>query len=224
MFAEIGTKAPNVTVSDWIQGLPTNIDKQQGNVVLIEVFQVNCPGCFLYGLPQAISIYNKYKNKEVKVFGIATAFEDYDKNTLENLTLLLSQGVVIGATFDALKQYGKLVDGNKLYYKIPFPVAMDKITKMPVNVSEDTVKDFIEVYFPDYKYSADADINNKNSLFSKVKEYLQNKQYSAETFELYSLRGTPSSLIIDQNGVLRYNFFGSEGNLEGAINELLGNR
>ncbi|HEY6536838.1 MAG TPA: TlpA family protein disulfide reductase [Candidatus Nitrosocosmicus sp.] len=224
MFAEIGTKAPNVTVSDWIQGLPTNIDKQQGNVVLIEVFQVNCPGCFLYGLPQAISIYNKYKNKEVKVFGIATAFEDYDKNTLENLTLLLSQGVVIGATFDALKQYGKLVDGNKLYYKIPFPVAMDKITKMPVNVSEDTVKDFIEVYFPDYKYSADADINNKDSLFSKVKEYLQNKQYSAETFELYSLRGTPSSLIIDQNGVLRYNFFGSEGNLEGAINELLGNR
>ncbi len=224
MFAEIGTKAPNVTVSDWIQGLPTNIDKQQGNVVLIEVFQVNCPGCFLYGLPQAISIYNKYKNKEVKVFGIATAFEDYDKNTLENLTLLLSQGVVIGATFDALKQYGKLVDGNKLYYKIPFPVAMDKITKMPVNVSEDTVKDFIEVYFPDYKYSADADINNKDSLFSKVKEYLQNKQYSAETFELYKLRGTPSSLIIDQNGVLKYNFFGSEGNLEGAINELLGNR
>ncbi|HXT82845.1 MAG TPA: TlpA family protein disulfide reductase [Verrucomicrobiae bacterium] len=224
MFAEIGSKAPNVKVSDWIQGLPTNIDKQQGNVVLIEVFQVNCPGCFLYGLPQAISIYNKYKNKEVKVIGIATAFEDYDKNTLENLTLLLSQGVVIGATFDALKQYGKLVEGNKLSYKIPFPVAMDKITKMPVNVSDDSVKDFIEVYFPDYKYSADDAINNKDSLFSKVKEYLQNKKYTAETFELYKLRGTPSSLIIDQNGVLRYNFFGSEGNLEGAINELLGNR
>lgn len=224
MFAEIGAKAPNVKVSDWVQGLPTNIDKQQGNVVLIEVFQVNCPGCFLYGLPPAISIYNKYKNKDVKVFGIATAFEDYDKNTLENLTLLLSEGGVIGATFDALKQYGKLVEGNKLYYKIPFPVAMDKITKMPINVSDDSVKDFIEVYFPDYKFTIDDTANNKDSLFSKVKEYLQNKQYSAETFELYKLRGTPSSLIIDQNGVLRYNFFGSEGNLEGVINELLGNR
>lgn len=224
MFAEIGTKAPNIKVSDWIQGLPTNIDKLQGNVILIEVFQVNCPGCFLYGLPQAISIYNKYKTKEVKVFGIATAFEDYDKNTLENLILLLSEGKVIGATFDALKQYGKLVEGNKLYYKIPFPVAMDKITKMPVNVSEDSVKDFIEVYFPDYKYSKDDMTNNKDSLFLKVKEYLQNKQYSAETFELYKLRGTPSSIIIDKNGILRYNFFGSEGNLEGAINELLENR
>jgi len=224
MFAEIGTKAPNIKVSDWIQGLPTNIDKLQGNVILIEVFQVNCPGCFLYGLPQAISIYNKYKNKEVKVFGIATAFEDYDKNILENLLLLLSEGKVIGATFDALKQYGKLVEGNKLYYKIPFPVAMDKITKMPVNVSEDSVKDFIEVYFPDYKYSQDGMTNNKDSLFLKVKEYLQNKQYSAETFELYKLRGTPSSIIIDKNGILRYNFFGSEGNLEGAINELLENR
>jgi hypothetical protein len=224
MFAEIGIKAPNIKVSDWIQGLPTNIDKLQGNVILNEVFQVNCPGCFLYGLPQAISIYNKYKNKEVKVFGIATAFEDYDKNTLENLLLLLSEGKVIGATFDALKQYGKLVEGNKLYYKIPFPVAMDKIIKMPVNVSEDSVKDFIEVYFPDYKYSQDGMTSNKDSLFLKVKEYLQNKQYSAETFELYKLRGTPSSIIIDKNGILRYNFFGSEGNLEGAINELLENR
>ena len=35
---------------------PTNVDKLFGNIVVIEVFQVNCPGCFLYGLPQAISI------------------------------------------------------------------------------------------------------------------------------------------------------------------------
>jgi hypothetical protein len=50
----------------------------EGNVVVIEVFQVNCPGCFLYGIPQAISIYEKYKDKNVKVLGVATAFEDYD--------------------------------------------------------------------------------------------------------------------------------------------------
>ena len=73
MFVQIGAKAPNVKVSDWIQGLPTNIDKLIGNIIVIEVFQVNCPGCFLYGLPQAISIYEKYKDKGVKVFGIATA-------------------------------------------------------------------------------------------------------------------------------------------------------
>jgi peroxiredoxin len=220
MCAEIGTKAPNVKVSDWIQGLPTNVDKLFGNIVVIEVFQVNCPGCFLYGLPQTISLYEKYKDKDVRVIGIATAFEDYDKNTIENLKLLLSEGKVIGETFKALSQHGKLVNTDRLYYKIPFPVAMDKITKMPQNISEDMIKDFIEMYFPDYTYSSEKE---KIDLFSKVKAYLSNKQYSAETFELYKLRGTPSSIIIDRDGILRYSFFGSEGYLEGAINELLNN-
>lgn len=222
MFAEIGAKAPNVKISNWIQGLSTNIDKLQGNIIVIEVFQVNCPGCFLYGLPQAISIYNQFKEKEVKVFGIATAFEDYDKNNLENLKLLLSEGKVIGETYKALKQYGKLIEGDKLYYKIPFPVAMDRITKMPEYISDDMTKDFVETYFfDDFKYSSEKD---KEVLFSRVKVYLQNKKYSAETFELYKLRGTPSSIIIDRDGILRYNLFGSEGYLEGAINELLENR
>jgi peroxiredoxin len=220
MCAEIGTKAPNVKVSDWIQGLPTNVDKLFGNIVVIEVFQVNCPGCFLYGLPQTISLYEKYKDKDVRVIGIATAFEDYDKNTIENLKLLLSEGKVIGETFKALSQHGKLVNTDRLYYKIPFPVAMDRITKMPQNISDDMIKDFIETYFPDYEYSSEKD---KGDLFSKVKAYLSNKQYSAETFELYKLRGTPSSIIIDRDGILRYSFFGSEGYLEGAINELLNN-
>ncbi len=67
MLAEIGIKAPNLEISEWVQGLPTNIDKLIGNVVVVEVFQVNCPGCFLYGIPEAISVYKKFKNKEVKV-------------------------------------------------------------------------------------------------------------------------------------------------------------
>ncbi len=218
MSAEIGSKAPNVKISNWIQGLPTNIDKLIGNVVVIEVFQVNCPGCFLYGLPQTISLYEKFKDKEVKIFGIATAFEDYDKNTLENLKLLLSKGKVIGETYKTLRQHGNLVNNDKLNYKIPFPVAMDNITKMPEKISQDTIKDFIEVYFPDYKPSSEKD---KADLISKVKNYLQNKEYSAETFELYKLRGTPSSIVIDRDGILRYSLFGSEGYLEGAVKDLL---
>lgn len=221
MFAEIGSKSPNIKVSSWVQGLPTNIDKLLGNIILIEFFQVNCPGCFLYGLPQAISIYEKYKNKGVKVFGISTAFEDYDKNTLENLQSLLSEGKVIGETYRALQQYGKLVDKDKLYYKIPFPVAMDNVIKMPTEITEDMIKDFIEVYFHDYGYSSQ---NERKDLESKVKVYLQNKKYSAETFEMYRLRGTPSSIIIDSEGILRYSFFGSEGYLEGSIIELMENR
>ncbi|HZS74781.1 MAG TPA: TlpA family protein disulfide reductase, partial [Candidatus Nitrosotalea sp.] len=39
MAVQLGAKAPNLKVSEWIQGLPTNIDKEKDNVVLVEVFQ-----------------------------------------------------------------------------------------------------------------------------------------------------------------------------------------
>lgn len=218
MPAEIGYKAPNLVISEWIQGFPTNLDKLIGNVVVVEVFQVNCPGCFLYGIPQAISLYEQFKEKDVKVLGVATAFEDYDKNNLENLKLLLSDGTVVGETYRTLRQHGKLLNGDKLYYKIPFPVAMDKITKMPTEISPELIKNFIQIYFPDYDSFSDV---GKNELFERVKNYLRTKEYSAGTFELYKLRGTPSSIIIDKEGILRYSFFGSEGYLEGAVKELL---
>ena len=69
-----------------------------------------------------IEIYKNYSKDDVVVLGLATAFEDYDKNTIDNLRLLLSSGQVIGETFNALNQYGQLNEGNKLKYKIPFPV------------------------------------------------------------------------------------------------------
>lgn len=220
MSIEIGSIAPNLILSNWVQGTPTNIDQLKGNVIVIEVFQVNCPGCFLYGLPQAVSLYEKFKDKNVKVIGVATAFEDYDKNTLENLKLLVAEGKVIGETLKALKQYGKLVQGDKLYYNIPFPIAQDEIIKMPVSITEQMIEEFIKIYFPDYLSLTDKE---KEDLHNRVQQYLQNKDYSARTFELYRLRGTPSSIVIDKQGLLRYSFFGSEGYLEGAVSELLRN-
>ena len=116
MSAKIGEKVPSLKVSKWVQGLPTSFDKEKDHVVLVEVFQVNCPGCFLYGIPEAINIYNKYRSDGVVVLGVATAFEDFDKNTLENLELLLKTGEVTGDTKEGLGQYGKLED-SKLPYK-----------------------------------------------------------------------------------------------------------
>jgi peroxiredoxin len=218
MSIEIGSKAPNLELSNWVQGMPTNIDKLAGNVVVVEVFQVNCPGCFLYGLPQAVNLYEKFKDKGVKVIGIATAFEDYDKNTLDNLRILISEGRVIGETYKALKQHGKIVDGDKLYYKIPFPVAQDKVVKMPTVVTDQMINEFIKIYVPDYTTYSNKD---KIDLTQRVRDYLANREYTPVTFETYRLRGTPSSIVIDRHGILRYSFFGSEGYLEGAVNELL---
>src|SRR5919201_6124819 len=90
--------APDLFLSTWVQGVPTTLQKERGNVILIEVFQVNCPGCFLYAIPEAISVYHKFKENGLKVIGISTAFEDFDKNTLDNLKRLLERGELIGET------------------------------------------------------------------------------------------------------------------------------
>jgi hypothetical protein len=214
---KVGEKAPNIKVSKWVQGLPTNFDKEKDHIVLVEVFQVNCPGCFLYGIPEAINIYNKYHSEGVTVLGVATAFEDYDKNTLENLEILLKSGEVIGETKKGLSQYGKL-DGSKLSYKIPFPVAMDSLIKESEESSESRIKNFIYNQIPDFDSQPE---DYRNQIVQRVKDYLKSKEYSAETFEEYSLKGTPSTIVVDRKGILRDVSFGQTGGLEPMIQSLL---
>jgi len=214
----MSTKAPNLHVSEWVQGLPTNIDKNIGKVVLIEVFQVNCPGCFMYALPNAIEIYKNNSRDDVVVLGLATAFEDYDKNTLDNLKLLLTSGQVIGETFNALSQYRQLLDGDKLNYKIPFPVAMDVLRKNTQDFTDNTVIDFIESNINNYNSYSEQD---KKELFERVKQYLKDKKYSALTFDEYKLQGTPSAILVDKKGNLRNVFFGANSNLHGLVKQLV---
>ena len=217
MRAVIGEKAPNLELSEWVQGLPSNFDQEKDSIVIVEVFQVNCPGCFLYGIPEAINVYNKFKDDGVRVWGVATAFEDFDKNTLENLKLLLNTGEVIGETKSGLGQYGKL-DDNKLQYKIPFPIAVDSLKKTNEVINETRIMDFVHNQLPDFDSKPD---DYKKQIIQRVTDYLKTKQFEAETFETYSLQGTPSSIIVDRKGILRDVSFGQTGNLESTVQSLI---
>jgi len=214
----IGEKAPNFGVSEWIQGTPTNFDQEKDHVVLVEVFQVNCPGCFMNAIPEAINIYNKYKDEGVRVLGIATAFEDYDKNTLENLKMLAETGEVIGETKNALSMYGKLQDGNKLQYKIPFPLGMDNLIKTAGEISQEKIMQFIYTQIPEFDSQPE---DNKNKIIQRVKDHMKSKEYSAETFEKFSLQGTPSTILVDRKGILRDVSFGQSGHVDAMIQKLL---
>ena len=213
----IGEKAPDLKLGEWIQGMPSNFTQEKDQIILVEVFQVNCPGCFLYGIPEAINIYNKFKDDGVRVWGVATAFEDFDKNTLENLKLLLETGEVIGDTKEALAQHGKL-DDNKLNYKIPFPVAVDSLKKANGEIDEKRIMDYIYNQLPGFDSQPD---DYKKQIKQKVEDHLKSKQFSAETFEMYSLQGTPSSIIVDRKGILRDVSFGQTGNSESIIQSLI---
>ena len=217
MSVQIGRKAPNLKVTKWVQGADTNLDKQNDNIVVVEVFQVNCPGCFMYGIPESIEIYNKYKSGGVSVLGMATAFEDFDKNTLENLHLLLETGEVIGETKKMLSQYGEL-QGDKISYKIPYPVAMDSLVKQSGEVTKEKMDSLIKNQIPNFDAQPE---NYKNQIYDRVKDYFMSKEFSAETFEMYSLQGTPASILIDRKCILRDVSFGQNGLLESKIQKLL---
>jgi hypothetical protein len=50
---------------------------------------------------------------------------------------------------------------------------------------------------------------------------LKNKKFEAKTFDAYQLQGTPSTLLIDKNGILRGKWFGSGYGLEQEVENLL---
>ena len=218
MVAKIGSKAPNLIVSAWFNGKPTNIEQEKGNVILVEVFQVNCPGCFMYAIPDAIRIHQKYEKNGVKVIGLATAFEDYDKNTVDNLKLLLDKQEVIGDTLNALAQTGQLLNGNKLPYSIPFSVAVDSIKKENPSASKSKAIDFIE---SSTRNLSSYDEKYKLMLIERVQKYFESRQFYAETFEEYGLQGTPSTILIDKQGKLRQITFAQYRSHEQMIQQLL---
>ena len=217
MKAQIGQKAPLLSVSDWVQGEPVNFDQLSGRVVLVEVFQVNCPGCFLYALPQALELYQRYSDQGLSVLGVATAFEDFDKNNLENLTRLIEKGELAGETLSTLSQQGKLIAG-RLPYRIPFSVAMDRLQKSQVDLTKDTIESFINQRIPDFEQQTET---YQRKIRLQVQHYFQSLTYHAETFELFDLKGTPSHILVDKQGLLRDCGFGTDPDLEERVRALL---
>jgi hypothetical protein len=216
-MSQINELAPDLEVTEWVQGEPSNISLQKGKVIILKVFQVNCPGCFSTGFPEILDALQKFNKEPVIFWGLATAFEDFQLNTLENLKKLISYGEVIGETLYTLGNQG-ILKNNRISYKIPFPVAWDKISPAdPTNASVDS-KNMIERDFPEFEKLSES-IQNK--ILNQVMAYYKSKKFSAATFENYQLRGTPSFLMIDQRGVLRGKWFGSGFGLANQIEKIL---
>jgi hypothetical protein len=217
MSIKTNSPAPNLKISEWVQGEPSNIDAHLGKVILVEVFQINCPGCFLYGLPEAIEVSAKYRKEPFVALGLSTAFEDFDKNNMENLKKLLHTGEVVGETLNTLQKHDWL-DGNKLRYKIPFSVAMDNLVSRDADHVDQKVLRIIEHEIPKFdRFSYGEQMRIRN----RIRDYVLHQELTAETFEEYSMNGTPTSLLIDKKGSLRHQLFGTTGKLDKLVKQLL---
>ena len=217
--AVINQAAPQPEIDCWVQGHEDEITELVGQPVLIEVIQVNCPGCFIHALPEVIRFHENYAAQGLKVFAIATAFEHFEHNTLNNLQRLLQHDELIGDPLFQLEKAGYLRD-KKLPYRIPFSVAMDKLEKSDNTVSEKDINQFILGQIPDF-YSGDLSDDKKQAIYQQAENYLKTKTYNARTFEMYQLQGTPSTILIDKKGLLRKVSFGAVNQLESDIQQLL---
>lgn len=90
---------------------------------LISIFQVNCPGCFIYALPLAAKLYERHRDR-INILGLSTAFEDFELNTAENTRKLLQSGEMVGIT----RQYFQQEQIEQYPIPLEFAIAFDRET------------------------------------------------------------------------------------------------
>ena len=147
------TLAPELVVESWLNTPePITLAALRGKVVVIEAFQMLCPGCVSHGLPLLSRVAETFSADDVVTLGLHTVFEHHEvQGSRAALEVFLHE------------------------YRIKFPVGIDAPNPAG-NIST--------------------------------------------TMNAYRLQGTPSLLVIDQQGYLRENAFGHVSDL--AVGALIG--
>ena len=86
------TLYPKLDVVEWINTPhPIQLADVRGRVVVLHAFQMLCPGCVQYGIPQAERIVRTFSSKDVVVLGLHTVFEHHDVMTPAALRAFASE-------------------------------------------------------------------------------------------------------------------------------------
>lgn len=89
-------------VAEWVNSPPVDLAHLRGRVVVIEAFQMLCPGCVSHGIPQALRVHRSFDPEQVRVLGLHTVFEHHEVMGPDALRVFLAE------------------------YRIDFPVAVDR--------------------------------------------------------------------------------------------------
>ena len=96
-------KAKELIIEKWI-----NTEKEfslslaDGTIKFIHVFQMLCPGCVYYGIPQTIEVFNKFNGPNFKVMAVHSVFENHEVMSEAALDVFIKE------------------------WHLPFPVGIDK--------------------------------------------------------------------------------------------------
>ena len=96
--------APPLLTSGWLNSAgPLDIPDFRGRVLVIEAFQMLCPGCVSHGLPQVQRVARAFPDDQLAVIGLHTVFEHHE-----------AQG-----TREALAAFAH-------EYRLSFPIGIDR--------------------------------------------------------------------------------------------------
>lgn len=73
------TAPPPLEVTEWLNSDKSlTLEDFRGRVLLVEVFQLLCPGCVQHSLPQARKVTDFFDPKDVAVIGLHSVFEHHE--------------------------------------------------------------------------------------------------------------------------------------------------
>lgn len=76
--------APELDVSAWLNTpAPVTLANLSGKVILLEVFQMLCPGCVQFSLPQAGRARETFATDDLAVIGLHSVFEHHEAQGTE---------------------------------------------------------------------------------------------------------------------------------------------
>lgn len=86
------TQAPELTVERWFNTPhDLRLGDLRGKVVVVEAFQMLCPGCILHGIPLAQSVQRMFPPEQVAVLGLHSVFEHHLAMTPVSLEAFLHE-------------------------------------------------------------------------------------------------------------------------------------
>jgi hypothetical protein len=74
----VALRTLHLFVREWLNTpQPLDVETLRGKVVVVEAFQMLCPGCVSNGLPQAQRVRNTFTQSDLVVIGLHTVFEHH---------------------------------------------------------------------------------------------------------------------------------------------------
>ena len=90
-----GSLAPEFDIAEWINSEPVKLHDLKGQVVVIDFFQLWCPGCKSFSIPLTLEwekeFANEIANDQMKIVSIHTVFEGHQHQTVERLKKFVAE-------------------------------------------------------------------------------------------------------------------------------------